>query len=195
MARAEVSTTINRPIEEVFAVLSDLSNNPKWASGSVETPKKTSDGPIGVGTTWHTVGKFLGRRIESDAEYTEFEANRKIAATSKSGPFPLEFTMTLEPVDGGTQLLRPDGQFDLRYLCVPLRTGVRRWWKLGNRHGGGQFHDRVAPLRIRGGLGDQVRDVAGGEGVECLLEVADEHPPRLDVHDGVVRAEQQVIRR
>jgi len=128
MARAEVSTTINRPIEEVFAVLSDLSNNPKWASGSVETPKKTSDGPIGVGTTWHTVDKFLGRRIESDAEYTEFEANRKIAATSKSGPFPVEFAMTLEPVPGGTRVSQvieaePGGFFK---LAEPLLVTIAK---------------------------------------------------------------------
>ncbi len=128
MARAEVSTTINRPIEEVFALLSDFSNNPKWASGSVEAPKKTSDGPIGVGTTWHSVGKFLGRRIESDTEVTEFEANRKIAAKSKSGPFPVEFTMTLEPVDGGTRVSQtieaePGGFFK---LAEPLLVTIAR---------------------------------------------------------------------
>ena len=49
MVRAEVSTTVKRPIEQVFAVMSDASKNPKWASGISETTK-TSDGPIGVGT-------------------------------------------------------------------------------------------------------------------------------------------------
>ena len=128
MARAEVSTTIKRPIEEVFAVLSDFSNNSKWASGSVEAPKKTSDGPIGVGTTWHGVGKFLGRRIESDFECTEFQANRKIAATSKSGPFPLTTTVTLEPVAGGTRVSQtieaePGGFFK---LAEPLLVTVAK---------------------------------------------------------------------
>lgn len=102
MARAEVSTTIKRPIEEVFAVLSDPSNNPKWISGSVETTK-TSDGPIGVGTTWHGVGKFLGRRIDGDAKFTEFEANRKLTAAATS-PFPVTIEITLEPVAGGTRV-------------------------------------------------------------------------------------------
>ena len=63
MVRAEVSTTIKRPVEEVFAVMSDASKNAKWVSGASETTK-TSDGPIGVGTTWHGAGKFLGRHIE-----------------------------------------------------------------------------------------------------------------------------------
>jgi uncharacterized protein YndB with AHSA1/START domain len=77
MARFDCSTTIARPVEDVFAVLSDFSNRSKWASGGFE-PKRTSDGPIGVGTTWHAVGRFLGRQLSTDTEYTEFEANRKI---------------------------------------------------------------------------------------------------------------------
>ena len=126
MARAEVSTTIKRPIEEVFAVLSDFSNNSKWPSGSVET-KKTSDGPIGVGTTWHGVGKLLGRRIESDTEVTEFVANSKIAATAKS-PFPATVTITFEPVDGGTRVsttveAEPGGFFN---LAEPLLVTIAR---------------------------------------------------------------------
>jgi len=128
MARAEGSTTIKRPIEEVFAVLSDLSNNSKWVSGIVEAPKKISDGPIGVGTTWHTIAKFLGRRIESDTEITEFEANRKITSTSKSGPFPTTFEITLEPVAGGTRVnqiieAEPGGFFK---LAEPLLVTMAR---------------------------------------------------------------------
>ena len=117
MARFDVSTTIKRPIEEVFAVLSDASNRLKWASGEVEAPKKTSDGPIGVGTTWHGVGRLFGRQFDTDLEYTEFEANRKIALTAKS-PFPTMITITLEPVAGGTRVnqtveAEPGGFFKL----------------------------------------------------------------------------------
>ena len=126
MARAEVSTTIKRPIEEVFAVLSDSSNGPKWISGEVES-KKTSDGSIGVGTTWHRVGKFLGRRIEVDSKYTEFEANRKLVITATS-PFPFTSEFTLEPVAAGTRVnqvieAEPGGFFK---LVGPLLETVAR---------------------------------------------------------------------
>lgn len=70
--RAEVSTTIQRPVEEVFAVISDASNDEKRISSTNETTQ-TSDGPIGEGTTWHSVSKFLGRRLEMDITYTVFE--------------------------------------------------------------------------------------------------------------------------
>jgi uncharacterized protein YndB with AHSA1/START domain len=102
VARIEASTTIERPIEEVFAVSSDSSNRPKWVS-SVREFTKTSDGPIGVGTTWHGVGSFMGRRTESDAEYTEFEADR-LFTMKATRPFPTAMTFTFESVAGGTRV-------------------------------------------------------------------------------------------
>ena len=101
MLKIETNTIINRPIEEVFAVVSNLENNPKWSSVFVEV-KKTSEGPIGVGTTWRAVQKALGQRLESEVEVTEYEPNRKFAQVSKSGPIPAKIWGTYEPVEGGT---------------------------------------------------------------------------------------------
>ncbi len=103
MARAEVSTTIKRPVEDVWVVISNVENNPTWSSFANEA-KQTSPGPIGVGTTARVVGKFLGRRIESESVITEFEPNRKYSWESKSGPFPLKGSTALEQIDGGTRL-------------------------------------------------------------------------------------------
>src|SRR5437870_9835769 len=103
MARAEISTTIKRPVEDVFAILSNPENSPQWSSSSLESTK-TSAGPIGVGTTTRSVGKLLGRRIESESEVTEFEPNRKFAAQSKSGPFPFQTSVTFERIEGGTRV-------------------------------------------------------------------------------------------
>jgi len=102
MAKIESSIVIKRPTEEVFAVLSNSENNPKWQSGSLEN-MKTSDGPIGVGTTWHSVSQFLGRRIEGESEVTEYEPNRKYTLKSKL-PFPVEARTTFERVEGGTRI-------------------------------------------------------------------------------------------
>ena len=103
MARLEFSVTINRPVEEVFAFLSNGENDPKWSSLTVES-KKTSEGPIGVGTTWQSVSKFLGRRIEGESKYIEYELNRKITNKVTSGPFPFESQTTVESVEGGTRI-------------------------------------------------------------------------------------------
>jgi uncharacterized membrane protein len=101
MISTQVSIVINRPLEEVFAYLSDLENNMNWRAGMIEA-RKTSAGPIGVGTTYRLVNSVFGRRIESEAEVTEFEPNRKIATRNRSGP-PIETRRSFEPVEGGTR--------------------------------------------------------------------------------------------
>lgn len=93
---------INRPLDEVFAFLSDLENNLRWRSGMIEA-KKTSAGPIGVGTTYRMINNVLGRRIEGEAEVTEYELNRKYATVNRSDP-PIETQRTFEPVKGGTRV-------------------------------------------------------------------------------------------
>jgi uncharacterized membrane protein len=103
MARLEISTVINRPVEEVFAFLSNPENSPKWSSGSSDV-KITSAGPIGVGSTYQSVRTVLGRRIESENEVTAYEPNRSYATKSKSGPVPMESRVTFERVEGGTRV-------------------------------------------------------------------------------------------
>ena len=43
------SAVIDRPIDEVFAFLADGTNDPKF-SPRVQEIRKTTDGPVGVGT-------------------------------------------------------------------------------------------------------------------------------------------------
>ncbi len=50
------------------------------------------------------MAKFLGRRIESSFEVLEYEPNRKIKASSTSGPFPITFTRVVEPREGGAKV-------------------------------------------------------------------------------------------
>jgi len=127
MAQVEISTTIKRPVEDVWAVISNVENNPKWSSAALEA-KQTSPGPIGVGTTARFVGKFLGRRIESDSVVTEFEANRKYSFESKSGPFPIKGSNTVEQIEGGTRVtatfdVEPGGFFK---LAEPLAISMAK---------------------------------------------------------------------
>jgi carbon monoxide dehydrogenase subunit G len=102
MFQVQVSIVINRPLKEVFAFLSDLENNLKWRSGMIEA-KKTSAGPIGVGTTYRMINNLFGRRVEGEAVVTEYELNRKYATMNKSG-LPIKTRRTFEPVEEGTRV-------------------------------------------------------------------------------------------
>jgi uncharacterized protein YndB with AHSA1/START domain len=50
MTRFQQSVVINRPLEQVFAFVSDLENDPQWTPGAVM--RRTSQGQLGVGTTF-----------------------------------------------------------------------------------------------------------------------------------------------
>ena len=74
--KIERTITIHRPVEEVFAYISDVQHSPEYISGQREA-HKTSTGPMGVGSTFATSGKFVRR--DTMCEITEFEPNRRLS--------------------------------------------------------------------------------------------------------------------
>ncbi len=94
MLNIEKSVVINRPLEEVFAFVSAGENWSQWAAELVET-RKTSEGPLGVGTTYTHVAQMLGRRIENGYEVTEYEPNSKVSMKATSGSIPADVVMGL----------------------------------------------------------------------------------------------------
>ena len=117
MLKIETSTMINRPVEEVFAVVSNHENYPKWSPGVLEV-KKTSSGSIGLRTIWRSVSERLGRRRETESEIVEYEPNRKVTRQHTQG-MPVRDRFTFEKASGGgTQVVEtieaePDGLFKL----------------------------------------------------------------------------------
>jgi uncharacterized membrane protein len=103
MVKVETSMVIKRPVEEVFAYMNNHENDTVWQDGVVES-EAISEGPLGVGTKLREVRNFLGRRLESTSEITEYEPNSKVAWKATSGPIPLEASMTFEAVEGGTKI-------------------------------------------------------------------------------------------
>jgi uncharacterized membrane protein len=103
MVRIEESVIINRPAEETFAFVGNIENQAQWA-GPVSESRKTSEGPVGVGTTYTQVTQLLGRRMESKYEVTEYEPNRKFSSKTTSGPISIHNTLAVEAVDDGTKV-------------------------------------------------------------------------------------------
>jgi len=100
MIKIERTFTIHRPVEEVFAYLSDVEHGPRYISGQREA-HKTSTGPMGIGTTFATSGKFLRRR--TTCEVTEYEPNCRLAWQATSGAQPTT-TWSLEPSGPSTRV-------------------------------------------------------------------------------------------
>jgi uncharacterized protein YndB with AHSA1/START domain len=96
------SITIRRPVEDVFAFVADLENAPKWNYALVET-RKTSDGPVAVGTRYRQV-RSVPTRSEETLKITEWEPNRRFAFVGDLGPFHGALVYDFEDVDGATRL-------------------------------------------------------------------------------------------
>jgi hypothetical protein len=108
---------ILRPIWVVFNFIATPENNPEWQYGSLASVK-TSAGETQVGTIFGSFGHFMGRRIQSDFEVTEFETNRSYGFETISGPIQLQTSYTFETVPHGTNvivssLINPGGFFKL----------------------------------------------------------------------------------
>ena len=103
MARIEINLIIDRPVEEVFAFVSNSENLPRWRSTSLEV-KKTSEGPLGVGSTFKGRFTFLGRQFDGNLLVTAHEPNRVYVSKLAEGPFPIETGYTLTPIEEGTHV-------------------------------------------------------------------------------------------
>jgi carbon monoxide dehydrogenase subunit G len=91
---------VERPAEEAFAFIANFENNPQW-QGGMKACRWTSEGPIGVGSTYVQEARFLGRRIETCFRVTEYEPGRKISIESTKSTFPIQVTRSVEPIDAG----------------------------------------------------------------------------------------------
>lgn len=130
MIKIAESIVVNRPIEEVFAYIADAENMQEWAAEVVDA-KKTSEGPMGVGTTLTVAVKLLGRRVENSHVVTIYEPNIKFAFKTTSGPIPSVATESVEAVNGGTKFTivaeaEPGGFFKLAEPIVE-RMLQRQW--------------------------------------------------------------------
>lgn len=103
MARIEASVVINRPINDVFVYVTDAESWLQWESGLLEV-EQTSEGPMGVGTTFRGANKALGRRMEWTSEITEYKPNRKWGQKIISKGWSTVESLTFEPVEGGTRV-------------------------------------------------------------------------------------------
>jgi uncharacterized membrane protein len=95
------SISIKRPINEVFAFLSDFENISKWNYYVLEV-RRVSEGAVGVGTTYHQ----LRKTDEQLFQITEFESNLKVAVkTLPESPLKFERRFTLQAEGSTTHLI------------------------------------------------------------------------------------------
>jgi len=103
MAKVERTLTSNRPIQDVFAFVSNLGNLSQFQEGLSDV-RVTSGGPTGVGAKATGVRSILGRRVEQTFEIVEYVPNERFVIKGRGGPLSTDIRYTFEPADGGTQV-------------------------------------------------------------------------------------------
>lgn len=103
MARIEEGAEIKRPADKVFAYTTDAKTWTKWQSTFPEA-EQTSQGPVGVGTTFRGSIHMMGLTMKWTAKATEYEANKKFGKNIICGSTTTEQRNTYQPIEGGTRL-------------------------------------------------------------------------------------------
>lgn len=101
----EATVVVDRPIEEVFAFLSDGTNDPRFSPRVLEIEKAT-DGPPRVGTVYRSTVKDAGVKTKREFELTEFVPPTRIrwAERSKNLVTASEGGYDLSPEGSGTRV-------------------------------------------------------------------------------------------
>src|SRR5215510_10545358 len=101
--KVQHSVIINRPIEEVFAFVTNLENERAWQP-EIESIQFTSEGPMQVGTTFREARRTFGRRYEWHFKVTEFESPKIFSIQTLSGTMPYQGSRLFETAPGGTKV-------------------------------------------------------------------------------------------
>ena len=97
-----IVTVIARPVNEVFAAITDTKRMPLWMPGMSEAPI-TTDGPLEAGSTLIYRGTFLGRGLEMPVVCTGLTQEQALWHQDHRRAY-LETDAVLEPVAEGTQV-------------------------------------------------------------------------------------------
>jgi uncharacterized membrane protein len=99
----DLDIVIDRPVDVVFAYVTDVRNLPEWQESAVEAAWIEGDSPR-QGARLRERRNLLGRSIESEVEVTAYELGRRFDLTGLSGPIRFEVRHSFEAVADGTRV-------------------------------------------------------------------------------------------
>jgi len=104
MPQIEGSILVNRPIDEVWAYLTDWFNAPRMSGSGIIGLRQTSPGEMGVGSTMQGRRVVLGFETLNTFQVTEWDPPHAFAGTTEGRPFRSGITrLTLESAADGTR--------------------------------------------------------------------------------------------
>lgn len=103
MAHIAGQVLIDAPVEEVFDLVADERNEPKYNSRIVHAELLTGE-PVGAGSRFVAEPRNVGARGRMFLETREFDRPRRLYNVITSPVMRVEGSLTFEPAGGGTRL-------------------------------------------------------------------------------------------
>jgi uncharacterized protein YndB with AHSA1/START domain len=129
MIDVTISTDIARPVEDVYAYVTDPSKLPTWQTNTVSVDQE-DDGPLRVGSRLREVHRGpRGKELASLVEVSELEPERAFALRMLEGPLPIHAQIAFAPSATGTRIdFRAHGEPSgaMRLAQPLLRVALRR---------------------------------------------------------------------
>lgn len=127
MINLEISTLVDRPVDEVFEFMSDPLNLPKW-QGMVERIEQVVPGAAGLGAKFNVHAEVMGRAMVGLMEITALEPPTKFGFKNKAGPVEINVAVTLKPAGTGSKVTlnvegNPEGIF--KFAEGPLSKQIK----------------------------------------------------------------------
>jgi carbon monoxide dehydrogenase subunit G len=103
VSQVSKSVFIPKSAAEVFAYLADFSNTAEWDPGVAEATQ-TSEGPVGLGSTFDLVALFRGRRVPVRYEVTLYEPSSRVVLVGRNKNFTGTDDIGVEAEGDGTRV-------------------------------------------------------------------------------------------
>jgi len=104
MAGIERQTTVNAPAAKVFEYVADIGRHGEWAAHRLEI-EKTSEGPVGPGSTFACVGHEMGTH-RGQVKVAEFNPNSKVVYEAEDDTGHFRHYFLLEDESGATRVTK-----------------------------------------------------------------------------------------
>ena len=129
--RLRKTVTVDKPVDKVFAYLSDFATTTEWDPGTVQTVRIAGDGALG--TEYRNTTKFAGRQTQLTYVVDELVPNQRFALYGENKTVSAHDTMTFRSSGAGTEVTyTADFTFKgpTRFLAALLKPAITR---LGDR--------------------------------------------------------------
>jgi uncharacterized protein YndB with AHSA1/START domain len=102
MIQHEVTIHLDKPVEQVFAFLTDTSKLSTWQSNLIKSETLT-EGPLRTGSRFREVRRINNKDEEIEGEITTLEPNKRLETKTVTKP-QATVSYVLDPEQGGTRL-------------------------------------------------------------------------------------------